>query len=92
MRNNSRYFYRIGPNKRGIPIGEVLEKNLMQALSKENFCSGSRMVGFDLKYLWGPNSIGTRVRNSLQEIAVLDTCTNIRRKLMSDSRGAVAVV
>lgn len=56
----------------GVPIGEVLEK-FNAALSRTKFVVGQN-VGFDLNIM-GAEFHRYEVENSLQELPVLDTCT-----------------
>ncbi|MCK0144523.1 DNA polymerase III subunit alpha [Arenibacter sp. F26102] len=58
--------------QKGIPIGDVLEK-FNAALSKTKFVVGQN-VGFDLNIM-GAEFHRYQVENSLQELPILDTCT-----------------
>ncbi|MEZ4970767.1 MAG: DNA polymerase III subunit alpha [Flavobacteriaceae bacterium] len=58
--------------QKGVPIGEVLEK-FNVALSRSKFVVGQN-VGFDLNIM-GAEFHRYQVENSLQELPVLDTCT-----------------
>lgn len=58
--------------KEGIPLTEVLEK-FNEALGKTKFVVGQN-VGFDLNIM-GAEFVRESVENTLQELPVLDTCT-----------------
>ncbi|MFB9051675.1 DNA polymerase III subunit alpha [Formosa undariae] len=64
--------------EQGIPLAEVLEKFNI-ALSKTKFVVGQN-VGFDLNIM-GAEFFREDVANQLQELPVLDTCTELTAKL-----------